>query len=44
MPYVAITASIFTWAAADMLAGTSQDSSKAIGQQLSSFANEKLEK
>lgn len=44
MPYVPITASIFTWAAADVLAGTSQDSLKALGQQLSSFTNETLEK
>lgn len=44
MPYVPITASISTQAAVDMLAGTSHDSLRAFGQQLSSFANVKLEK
>lgn len=32
------------WAAADMSAGNSQDSLKALGQQLSCFTNENLEK
>lgn len=43
MPHVpAHHSSIFRRAAADVLAGTSQDLWKAPGQQLSSFANEKL--
>jgi len=44
MPCVPTTASIFMQAAADVLRGTSQDALKALGQQLSSFTHEKLEK
>lgn len=44
MPYEPITSSMSTWAAADMSTGNSQDSLKALGQQLSCFTNGNLEK
>lgn len=40
MPYEPIPSSISMWAAADMPASNSQESLKALGQQLSCFTNE----
>lgn len=44
MPYERIISSISMWADADMSAGNSQDSLKALGQQLSCVTNGNLEK